>query len=123
MDRLVSWTTDKNIARIVEFVRWYRASRSIKPYPGRKPEGSCFAFGEFNNLIYCQLINTPEYTDGWLALKNSPQVVEGTIRQIVFDLVMFRNRGETIDLPNWDEAFCQAVIRGDLTVLQEAGMS
>lgn len=101
---LHEWTNDPRIDMIVQFVEWFRLRQGTVPTPGLKPEPSCFMFGEFNNLLYCQLVTTPEFQDGWMELRNSPKVVNGVLLQIANDIEHFISREIPVDLSLWDEA-------------------
>lgn len=46
-----------------------------------RQEPSCIAFGEFNNLLYCQLIYTREGYGNWEELKGQ-EVLEGLLDYI-----------------------------------------
>lgn len=50
---------------IIEYVHDYRNKNNVIPTHGYKPEPSCIAFGEFHNLLWCQLIPTTDGDGGW----------------------------------------------------------
>lgn len=75
------WTQSEEVQQALRFVRWYREKHGVTPTPGSKPEGSCFANGEFVNLLYGQLVTTPEFTWGWGELRN-PEVLAGVVQEI-----------------------------------------
>ncbi len=106
-----NWTSSPEIAMILEFVHWFRLRQETVVTRGIKPEPSCIMFGEFNNLIYCQLITTPEFDDGWLELRNSPQVVSGVLLQIANDIEHFISRGVPVELSLWGEAQREAIFQ------------
>ena len=70
-----------NIGRIEEWVRNYRNRNNIIPTPGRKPELSCIAFGEGNNLLW-SLIKTVERDGAWKELDEDEK---GEVIQLVLD--------------------------------------
>jgi hypothetical protein len=64
---------------ILKYVAAFRKKNDITPTPGRKKEGSCYHQGEFNNLMYAQLIHTP-YGDGcWTQLEDK-EVFQGIFK-------------------------------------------
>jgi hypothetical protein len=65
--------------KIYAYVKSYRAKLGIKPTPGRKDEPSCIMLGEGHNLLYYQLITTPEGTGGWRELQHED------VRQLVLE--------------------------------------
>ncbi|PWU05337.1 MAG: hypothetical protein C5B51_14730 [Terriglobia bacterium] len=83
------WTTDPGIRVVIQYVHWLRKKQGIKPTMGRKTEPSCEGAGEFRNLLYCQLLTTPEFEDGWQALctggRPDAVIIDGLVRQIECD--------------------------------------
>ncbi|MBS3107999.1 hypothetical protein J4468_03735, partial [Candidatus Woesearchaeota archaeon] len=55
---------------IEDFVNQYRTDYNIAPTPGYKFELSCYAFGEFYNLLYRQLVLTINGDAGWKEIEN-----------------------------------------------------
>ncbi len=66
---------------VLDFVRGERKRMSVRNEDlglDSRPEPSCIAFGEFNNLLYCQLIYTREGYGNWGEL-NGTEVLDGLI--------------------------------------------
>jgi len=69
------------IARIIAFVEDYRTRYNIIPTNGYKPELSCYAFGEFYNLLYRQLVLTINGDAGWKEIEND-EIRKGVLEEI-----------------------------------------
>ena len=70
---------------VLDFVRSERERMGVSDRElglDSRPEPSCIAFGEFNNLLYCQLIYTREGYGNWGEL-NGSEVLDGLIDFIV----------------------------------------
>ncbi len=66
---------------VLDFVRSERERMGVRNENlglESRPEPSCIAFGEFNNLLYCQLIYTKEGYGNWGEL-NGMEVLDGLI--------------------------------------------
>jgi len=74
------------MALIVEFVKAYRLAFGVPVSPGYKPELSCVSFGDAHNLLYCQLVTTPEGIGGWLELNGHHELVRMVVDEIRADL-------------------------------------
>jgi len=101
-------TQTQDMARIHEFVNWMRSRQSITPTPDRKMEPSCISFGEFNNLIYCQLIPTIDGDGDWASL-NDPDIRQGVLLQIARDIEHFIAKQVPVDLPLWSDSVIREI--------------
>ncbi|MBI4085193.1 MAG: hypothetical protein HY432_01650 [Candidatus Liptonbacteria bacterium] len=71
-------------AAIETFVKRKRKSLGITGFPGElSGEMSCFAFGEFHNLLYRNLLYTSPTE--WFALAD-PEILLGVYREVVWEI-------------------------------------
>ena len=76
----VTLSVETMLQDVVNFVKKERERSGIKENDLKKRpsiELSCISFGEFYNLIYCQLIWTREDSVWWVPLKD-PEILKGT---------------------------------------------
>ncbi|MBI2044366.1 hypothetical protein HYT24_03315 [Candidatus Pacearchaeota archaeon] len=76
---------DYEIEIIQRFVRDYQQRKNIVPRPGVKVELPCFAVGEDINLLYTQLVTTPEGTGSWGELQHK-EVRKSILARILRDV-------------------------------------
>lgn len=74
-------TDEEKLAAIRDFVVKRRKKLKIKNLNGPLPELSCFAHGEFNNLLWRTLMYVPE--EQWTALKDR-EVLDGVYREVIW---------------------------------------
>lgn len=89
------WKNTKAVRYILAYVEWFRQRSEIRPTPGIKPEFSGFAQGEFRNLLYVQLVTTPEFQDGWLELQ-SRETQDGVLAEIMRDKAFTERQNEVM---------------------------
>ena len=94
------WYEHEAVQFIRQYVHWRRKREGILPVPGRKPELSCEAFGEFWTLLNVQLLTTPEFGDAWLELRSDDiradsAIVGGLLGQIVRELAAMPRDGSS----------------------------
>ncbi len=79
----ISEGKEEEIKEIREFVEKERNRSRIEMDnlgTSHRSEGSCYAYGEFHNLVYAQLLHTKYPYGGWQELKG--EVLEGTLEFI-----------------------------------------
>lgn len=82
----------RDMRAVVRKFVWYMRRRDrVAVTPGYKPEGSCFAHGEFNNLLWCQLVSTPEGQAGWQELQDE-NILRGVYRVAVWNIRYYGQR-------------------------------
>jgi hypothetical protein len=97
----------RNIALVNEFVHIFRKVDKVIVEAGSKPEPSCIHFGEGKNLLYSQLVTTPDGESEWLQLQydDTLQVVVEAVANEVQGFC--KSRGFTLadDFPLWKQEF------------------
>lgn len=78
---MVTITDKEKYLKIIEFIHRKRREQKIIPTPGFKSEPSCFMNGEFHNLLWFQLMKTPEGDGGWLELKDAT-ILDGIFEEV-----------------------------------------
>src|SRR6056297_721895 len=79
----ISEGQEEEIREIKEFVEKERNRSRIKMDDlgtSHRSEGSCYAYGEFHNLVYAQLLHTKYPYGGWQEF--TEEVLEGTLEFI-----------------------------------------
>ena len=75
-------TDEEKLTVVRGYVQKERRRRKIKQFSPGPEEGSCFADGEFKNLVERQLVLTREGQGAWYSL-NHPEILEGAYRYVI----------------------------------------
>ena len=74
-------TNKEKLTAIVTYVKKWRKKMKIKRLDDARPETSCFANGEFKNLLWCGLMFREE--SSWVELKDQ-EILDGVYREVIF---------------------------------------
>jgi hypothetical protein len=117
------WSDDPDLQRIAEYVLWMRRRQGlkVKPWDFERPKqrGSIGeGRGEFEDLLYGPLLNTPVGLGDWEQVRRDRRLVDGLLVQIAWDIRERELRlRRKVRIPLWNEQLVQDVLRSrDLTV-------
>lgn len=72
-------STSEKVAVIRAFVLTARRERGVVQLPGPQPELSCFIHGEFHNMLWRELLFTPE--NKWRL--DDPETADGVYQEVL----------------------------------------